>query len=120
MIESIDSKLISVGLINDYLLIADLHIFVNQRAECASISLKRTKVKLHILNNFVQKPQFSILRITISKKMAILFGPRKVIFTKKNFLIFWQCKVPTSKIKFSNFLAYVKKTFCFIIFLDMT
>ena len=34
MIESIDSKLISVCLINDYLLIADLHIFVYRRAEC--------------------------------------------------------------------------------------
>ena len=51
-IESINSKLIFVCLINDYLLIADLHIFVNGRAECASISLEFTKVKLLILNNF--------------------------------------------------------------------
>ena len=47
-----DSKLISVCLINDYSLIADLHIFVYKRTECASISLECTKVKLLILNNF--------------------------------------------------------------------
>ena len=53
MIESIGSKLISVCLINDYsLIIADLHIFVYKRAECASISLECTKEKLLILNNF--------------------------------------------------------------------
>ena len=51
-INSIDSKLISVSLINDYSLIADLHIFVYGRAEYASISLECTKVKLFILNNF--------------------------------------------------------------------
>ena len=51
-IESIDSKLISVCLINDYSLIADLHIFVYGCAECAYISLECTKVKLLILNNF--------------------------------------------------------------------
>ena len=39
-------------LINDYSLIADLHIFVYELAECASISLECTKVKLSILNNF--------------------------------------------------------------------
>jgi hypothetical protein len=50
---SMDSKLISVCLINDYSLIADLHIFVYERAECAAISLKCTKGKLLILNNFV-------------------------------------------------------------------
>jgi hypothetical protein len=52
VIETIDSKLISVCLINDYLLIADLHIFVYGRAECATISLEWTKVKLLILNYF--------------------------------------------------------------------
>ena len=52
MIESIDSKSISVCLINDYLFIADLHIFVYGSAECASISLECTKVKLLISNNF--------------------------------------------------------------------
>ena len=50
--ESIDSKLISVCLINDYSLIADLHIFVYGHAECASISIKCTKVKLFKLNIF--------------------------------------------------------------------
>ena len=55
MIESIDRKLISVRLINDYSLIADLHIFVYGRAECASISC--TKVKLLILNNFEYRDQ---------------------------------------------------------------
>ena len=52
MIESIDSKLITVCLINDYSLIAEIHIFVYGRAECAFISLECTKVKLRILNNF--------------------------------------------------------------------
>ena len=51
MIESIDLKLLSVCLINDYLLIADQHIFVYGRAECTSISLECTNVKLLILNN---------------------------------------------------------------------
>ena len=52
VIEGIESKLISVCLINDYLLIANLHIFVYGQAKCASISLEWTKVKLSILNNF--------------------------------------------------------------------
>ena len=52
MIEGIDSKVISMCLINDYSLIADLHIIVYARAECESILLKCTKVKLSILNNF--------------------------------------------------------------------
>ena len=39
-------------LINDYSLIADLHIFVNVSAECTTISLECTKVKLIRLNNF--------------------------------------------------------------------
>ena len=46
------SKLISVCLINDYSLIAELYIFVYSRAECASFSLECTKVNLLILNNF--------------------------------------------------------------------
>ena len=52
MIESIDSKLISVCLINDYSLITDPHIFVYGSVECATISLECTKVKPLILNNF--------------------------------------------------------------------
>ena len=49
VIEGIYLKLISVCLINDYSLIVDLHIFVYGRAECASISLKCTNVKLSVL-----------------------------------------------------------------------
>ena len=52
VIKGIDSKVISLCLINDYSLIADLHIFVYGRAEYESVSLKCTKVKLSILNNF--------------------------------------------------------------------
>ena len=43
VIEGIDSKVISVCLINDYSFIADIHILVYTRAECESISLKCTK-----------------------------------------------------------------------------
>ena len=39
-------------LINDYSLFADPHIFVYGSAECATISLECTNVKLLILNNF--------------------------------------------------------------------
>ena len=52
VIESIDSKFISVCLIKDYLIIADLYIIVHGSAECATISLECIKVKLLILNNF--------------------------------------------------------------------
>ena len=52
VIESRDSILISVCLINDYSHIADLHILLYGRAECATISLKYAKVKLLILDNF--------------------------------------------------------------------
>ena len=52
MIEGIEWILISVCLINDYSLIAYLHIFVYGHTECASISLECTKVKLSILDNF--------------------------------------------------------------------
>ena len=52
VIESRDSKLISVCLINDYSLIANLRIFVYGRGECASISLECIKAKLLILYNF--------------------------------------------------------------------
>ena len=51
-IRIIYKKVYSVCFINNYSLIPDLHIFVYGRAECASISLKCTKVKLSILNNF--------------------------------------------------------------------
>ena len=48
----VDLKLISLCLIYDYSLIADLHIFVYGSAECTSISLECLKVKLFILNSF--------------------------------------------------------------------
>ena len=60
VIEVIESKLISVCLINDYSLIADLHIFAYGRDKFSSISLECTKVKLLILNNFVLPPSISI------------------------------------------------------------
>ena len=60
VIKSVDSKLISVCLISDYLLIADLHIFVYGRAECASISLESKKMKLLILNIL-----YSVYRTTL-------------------------------------------------------
>ena len=62
VIKGINSKVISVCLINDYSLIADLHIFVYGRAECESISLKCTKVKLSILNNFGQMIDYWFIR----------------------------------------------------------
>ena len=61
--ESIDSKKNSVFLINDYSLIADLHIFVYESAECATILLECTKMKLLILNN-----------IAINAKLLINLG----------------------------------------------
>ena len=44
-------KINTMCLINDYWLIADLNIFVYGSAECATISLECTKVKLLILND---------------------------------------------------------------------
>ena len=61
IIEGIESKLISVCLINDYSLIADLHIFVYGCAEFSSISLECTKVQLLILNNFAWDKRDSTL-----------------------------------------------------------
>ena len=52
VIEGIDSKWISLCLINDYSFIADLHIFDYGSAECTTISLECIKVKLLILNIF--------------------------------------------------------------------
>ena len=71
VIEGIDSKVISVCLINDYSLIADLHIFVYARAECESILLKCTKVKLSILNNFDQTRNFKKININFVKLRRI-------------------------------------------------
>ena len=49
---SIDLKLVDVCLINNNSLIADLYIFVYGSAECATVLLECTKVKLLISNNF--------------------------------------------------------------------
>ena len=73
VIESIDSKLISVCLINDYSIIADLHKFVYGRAECDSIPLECTKVKLLILNNFgYKKPSYHIIPIILEMRYGII------------------------------------------------
>ena len=58
MIESTDLKLISVCLTKYYSLIALLHIFVYERAEFSSISLKCRKVKLSIQNSFAFNYKF--------------------------------------------------------------
>ena len=44
-----------------YSLIADLHIFVYGSAECATISLESTKVKLLMLNNLEHQYRTKIL-----------------------------------------------------------
>ena len=72
VIESIESKLISACLINDYSLIASLHIFVYERAELSSFSLECKKVNLSILNNFnfftIQEGFISVSLIVIEIK----------------------------------------------------
>ena len=77
LIKSIDLKLNSVCLINDYSLIADLHIFVYERAKCASISLKYTKVKFLILNNFCTN---FVLENLIQGMSFVSFGLRHSTF----------------------------------------
>ena len=83
MTESIDSKSISVSLINDYSPIADLHILVYGSAECAITSPKCTKVKLLILNNFDQ----DIIEKFIFKSQNILlqffFSTKKIFINMK-------------------------------------
>ena len=76
MIKSIDSKLISVYLNNDYSLIADLHIFVYTRAEC-------TKVKLLILNNF--EPSFFIFSCDMMKLKTL--GQGDIFISMKKYLL---------------------------------
>jgi hypothetical protein len=68
--ESIDSKLNSVFLINDYSLITDLHIFVYGSAECATISLECTNMKLLILNNFYYCIGFMESALKFGDKLA--------------------------------------------------
>ena len=67
VIESIESKLISVCLINDYSLIAQLDIFVYERAELFFILLECSKVKLSILNNF--KPFCLFIEFVIQNQL---------------------------------------------------
>ena len=62
-------------LINDYLLIDDPHIFVYGCAECASVSLKCTKVKLLILNNFALHPTTCPILYERSSTKVILVNP---------------------------------------------
>ena len=69
VMESIDSKLISVCLINDYSLIADLHIFVYGCAEYATISIECTKVKLPIFNSFELNPLY--LRLFVNRPATL-------------------------------------------------
>ena len=64
--------------INDYSLIADLHIFVYGRAECATISLECTKVKLLILDNFGKNVK-NLLKIT---GFLCQLRPRRVAILK--------------------------------------
>ena len=78
---SIDSKLISVCLINDYLLIADLFIFVYGSAERATISFEYTKLKLLILNNFAnQSFIYQGQKHTISNFIRGVFSKFPLIF----------------------------------------
>ena len=72
MIKSIDSNLVFVCIINEYSLIADLHIFVYGRAECASISLKCTKVKLLTVNNFDENDIIRFLKIYQHKNKGLI------------------------------------------------
>ena len=90
VVEGIDSKVIFVCLINDYSLIADLHIFVYERAECASISLECTKVKLLILNNFAKTDRYLIL-YTNDKKF-IVFKAVSLVFELKQYIFFFFIK----------------------------
>ena len=78
-------KLISVCLINDYSLIADLHIFVYGRAEC-------TMVKLLILNNFWLN---IIGRITITQTPGSIIQdcPKPPRFFKILIFLWFQCSV---------------------------
>ena len=76
--EDLASLFTSVCLINDYSLMADLYIFVYGRAECATISLECTKVKLLILNNF------GVIKSILERilKMILSDGISNVIYIK--------------------------------------
>ena len=91
-IECIDLKLISVFLIIDYSLIADLHIFFYGRAKCASISLKCLKVKISILNNF-EITKFKASFVSFHVRLGggnknIIQNRRKKTFRKIMFVLY--------------------------------
>ena len=71
VIEGIDSKVISVCLINNYSLIADLHTFVYESAEYASISLECTKVKLLIIQIILSIARPQIIQINQKGKLTV-------------------------------------------------
>ena len=76
---------ISLCVFNDYSLIADLHLLVYGSAECATISLECTMVKLLILNNF----EVHIIYL----KYFLFRLEREWSYTKKKFSFFtprWQ------------------------------
>ena len=80
VIESIDSILISVCLINDHSLIAELHIFVYGSAECATISLECKKVKLLILNNFNHHANLGLFKFLIGRKRNCSNNSSKLLY----------------------------------------
>ena len=74
---------------------ADQHIFVYARAECESISLKCTKVKLSTLNNFgsiMFNPCFYFLSLDLTNTKVLLnlalesFVIRALVYQKSKFL----------------------------------
>ena len=95
---TIDSKVISVCLINDYSLTADLHIFVYESAECASISLECTKVKLwlyvfetdwklakEVINSWGNKKENNLIHLTVRNiERNLLSEVYQVYREKKN------------------------------------
>ena len=79
VIEGIDSKVISVCLIIDYSLIADLYTFVYGSVECASISLRCRKIKLS--NNF----DLACFKYQNLKRYFIPFFCKNIEIWKKNY-----------------------------------
>ena len=123
VIESIDSKFISVCLINDYSLIVDLHIFVYGHSEFASISLECSKVKLLILNNFAfdnpSKTWYSTRKCILSfqkhrsensKKIHFLFKIQKQKFEScivtNQKLVIWKNLFDQLCIPFAKFFIW--------------
>ena len=84
ILESIDSKLIYVCLINDYSLIADLHMFVYGRAEYnvfMSMTWKSNHVYFRLrLVNSLNKRDFTIDRQSFFIRIAPLHGWKSLYF----------------------------------------